>query len=357
MADRYWGLQTNNWNGASGWFSDAGLTTPAADPTSSDDVKFVAGSFTGSGQTLTVNSTAYCKSMDWTGALNSPAFSVASGQVIYCYGDAEFISSMSWIYTSSTSNFTMVRSGTFTTNGLAIKVGQLNLSSGTGCTVSLADDLLHNGTFAACYVSDGTLNTNNHNITTGTFYSAYASGTRVINLGSSLISLSIGLNMATLAQGLTINAGTSTINVSGTGGFSGGGQAYNIVNLNGSAHTVSGDNTIARVGLNPAGAQTITWTDGSNNTIGKMARTGSGVIIFKGSGVAGWTLASVGSVVCSLYNMSISRGIATARRFFAGTNSTDGGNNVGWLFYNKPQSYWRKSKSMELLYKDLGLSL
>jgi len=40
----------------------------------------------------------------------------------------------------------------------------------------------------------------------------------------------------------------------------------------------------------------------------------------------------------------------TARRFYAGTASTDGGNNTGWLFYNRPIEHWKPPLAYPQLY-------
>jgi len=468
MGDRYWGLQTADWNGASGWFSDAGLTIPAADPTSSDDVKFVAGSFTGAGQILTVNSNVYCKDIDWTGALNTPTLTFTTGARLGIYGNCTLINAM--VIPTSVNTFIVFHGDSnhsLTTNGVTINTQCVGSYSGTG-TLTLLDDL----NCRTLLLREGVLNTNGKTVTGSDFYSPYTyvrglflggstlnftgygwdcrvstnltlnAGTSTINLSSSGIfagggltynnvrvagagaytltvtgdntfnSLSTGANQtlvlgsttqtvnswemlgALAANTATINVdntgtfaggdittynniafigtahtitgaftcasldlgaetisctdwlltatsftcGTSVINLTGTGAFAGNGKTYNTVNWNGTSHTISGSNTFAKLGLNPTGTQTITWTDRSNNKIGEMTRTGSEIITFQGSGAAGWALIAIGGIVCSLYNMSISRGTATARRFFAGTNSTNGGNNVGWLFHNKPNA-------------------
>jgi hypothetical protein len=76
-SDYYWVGGSGNWTDATNHWatSSGGSTFHTLVPSESDNVIFDANSFSGSGQTVTVNSlTAYCKNMTWTGATNNPTF-------------------------------------------------------------------------------------------------------------------------------------------------------------------------------------------------------------------------------------------------------------------------------------------
>lgn len=92
-----------------------------------------------------------------------------------------------------------------------------------------------------------------------------------------------------------MDANTATINISGTGALAAGNVNYNgtTFNLNGTAHTVSGNFT-ANLGFNPAGDQTITWTDGMAITVTDMFRGGTGLITWPQSGPLGFDIIKYG---------------------------------------------------------------
>jgi len=166
------------------------------------------------------------------------------------------------------------------------------------------------------------------------FWSATsASQARILTLGASIINCT-EFNMAD-ATLLTFNEGTSSIRVTGTGAFTGGGLTYYDVQLNGTAHTISGSNTFTTLTLKADTTQTITFTDGTTQTITTPTLTGSvgKVKTLKGSGVAGWSIAKAGggSVLTDYLSLSYSIG-SPASTWYAGPHSTDVVGNSGWLF-------------------------
>lgn len=91
-------------------------------------------------------------------------------------------------------------------------------------------------------VTAGTLNTNNQACSWGLFNSSN-SNTRVVTLGSSIITLTGNNSWTTqTTTGLTFNAGSSTLNFTGNGGntLQLGSLSYNIVNLTGSGNVTLG---------------------------------------------------------------------------------------------------------------------
>ena len=81
--------------------------------------------------------------------------------------------------------------------------------------------------------------------------------------------------------------------------------------------------------------QTITFTDGSTQTITTPVFTGSSgkVKTLVGTSTAGWTITKVGGgiVVCDYLALSYSEG-RPQRTWIAGIHSTDTIGNTGWLF-------------------------
>jgi hypothetical protein len=328
MADRYYGGQTANWNGDSAWYSDAALTIPAADPTSADDVKFVAGSFTDSGQILTVNSAAYCNDMDWTGALNTPTLTFTTGVILGIYGNCTLINAM--VIPTSVNTFIVfygASNHSLTTNGVTINAAYVGSYSGTG-TLTLLDDL----NCRVLLLREGGLNTNGKTVTGSNFYSPYTYVRGLFLGGSTLNFSSIYGWDSSVPTNFTLNAGTSTINV--VAAFAGGGQVYNIVNLNGSSHTISGNNTFTTLTFKTDATQTITLTAGSNQTITTPIISGDSththtIKSSAGGSAATLTKAGGGSVSCRYLNLTDITA-APATTWYYDINSVLS-NSAGWL--------------------------
>lgn len=72
--DYYWVGGSGQWDDLSHWATSSGGTaTYAQVPGSTDDVHFDANSFTASGQAVTIGTTVTCQSLDWNGAVHTPA--------------------------------------------------------------------------------------------------------------------------------------------------------------------------------------------------------------------------------------------------------------------------------------------
>uniref|UniRef100_A0A6M3J455 Uncharacterized protein n=1 Tax=viral metagenome TaxID=1070528 RepID=A0A6M3J455_9ZZZZ len=323
MADTKWiqfgGTGTGNWSDANHW--DNGV------PDSTKNAIFDASSFNGAGQVVTVDASADCLDMDWTGATNSPT--LAKGNFpLSTYGNATFLNSMAL---TSTGDYLIFRGNcSLVTNGLQL----CSICTLGAANLSLTENL-NLGT-SQLAPATGTLTTNNFNITCGPL-SRFGAGNVTISLGSSVISCS-SFNLVSGVTVVTLDAGTSTINVSGTGTFNGNSLTYNIVNLTGSAHTITGSNTFASLVLPAATTQTITFTDGTTQTATTFTLSGDATHqhTLKGSAAAGWNLVKAGGGVTNADYVTLSNSHATpVRTFRAGTGSVNKGDNGGWTFVGK----------------------
>jgi gliding motility-associated-like protein len=223
-ADYYWIGGTGNWSDISHWATTSGgVTTHAQAPGSDDDVFFDANSFSGPGQTVTLNTDIiFCRSIDWTGATGTPTFTGGSSVVIMIYGSLELIPAM---------NYTMDGSVLFTgdlpdnmVNFLGNTAGQ-NLTFSGGGSWTLTGDVVIDSTLI---LNEGTLNTNDQAVPTG-YLRSDTDAARTLNLGSSTIDILNStwmpypnqyppLNWQSLwidAQNFTLDAGTSVINLLG----------------------------------------------------------------------------------------------------------------------------------------------
>ncbi len=215
MADRIWipvaTVSTGNWSDTAHWSAD-GITGGASVPTSANDVYFNAASFAVQTGIVTVDATAYCLSMDWTGATNTPTLTIADTMTLNVYSSCTFIAAMVSTVVSEGTYLALRGTGTLTTNGLALGFGMLKVNS-TG-TVTLADALAFGTGTHNLSLSAGTWVTANQAVTCNGIFYLETSGTKTLTLGSSAITVG-GWNYS--GSNLTVTANTATINIIGTG--------------------------------------------------------------------------------------------------------------------------------------------
>ena len=313
---------TSNWNSTGTWSASSGGGTGASVPTSADAVFVDALSVAGAGAILKSNVSTAFLSMDWTGVTNSPVWDFFTSPNTP-YGNV-ILTSMT--ITGTTGYIAWLASGSLTTNSVVIP-GAMAVAEAAR-TLTLLDDLTCTGSSLNAFL--GTINTNGVTVNVNGL-EATGTGVHGFILGASIITATyVAFNTGTT----TINAGTSTIKVTGTGAFAGGGKTYYNVELNGTAHTISGSNTFSSLTLPSGTTQTITFTDGTTQAITTATLSGSAgkIHTLQGSGVAGWNISGTGG---TFDYISVSRSAASVAGDWIGWyHSTDGGNNTGWVFYD-----------------------
>jgi hypothetical protein len=315
MADTKYRADTGNWSNIALW--DNGV------PTNLLNALFDASSFTTTGRVVTVDSTSNCLNMSWTGATNTPTLATTTN-ILNVYGNTTLISAMAITGTTGILRFIGAGAKTLDTNTLSIgcRVGVVQ------GTLTLINNNLTITNSSGFYITGGTFATGNFNVTTTVFDDASTAGAKTLTLGTSTIDCAY---FSLAAGGAVMTNNTHTINVSGTGPFAGAGLSYGTVNLNGTSHVVSGNNTIKELGLMRAGVQTITNT-GATQTVFNMRRD---------NGIAVKTLVNGTYVNASgkrivLPYMSISGCTFTPANMWYFPNSTDGGTNTGANFKSPP---------------------
>jgi len=311
----YWNLAgTQNWS-ATAWATSSG-GSPAANnfPLAQDTAVF---DDTGSVGTVTLNASwnigtisAGGRTSAWTLAgSSSPSI---SGDVTYGSGTTA----------TASGTFGFVKSGTqtFTTAGKSVAIA-ITIEN-PSCVFQHGD--AYNSS-SSITITRGTYNTQNYAITAADIRSNN-SNTRTITFGSSTLTLT-GTNpvIFTTSTNLTFNAGTSTINMSSTGAktFSGGGQTFNTVTSTGGTTQgliISGSNTFNT--FSNTAYTYLVFTAGTTQTFTNFNYTGA-----SGSVVPIYTLYS--QVGTATINATVQKASGT---WYAGANSTDGGNNTGWTF-------------------------
>ncbi len=250
----FWVGNSGNWNDGAHWSTMSGGVSAGCSPSPIDNVFFDANSFTQTGQIVTVNvPTANLNNMNWTGVTNNPTFYGDYSNTLNIYGSLTLAAGMTFNFSGSI-YFEAVSNGqTITTAGNIINTSMT--FDGTGGGWTLQDAL-------SCsywiYLNNGTLTTNNNTVNAYAFNSL-TSTARVLNMGSSVFNLSFNGTIWNINHtGMTINAGTSTINGTGISGgeqdFIGGGFTYNNIFFIGAAlGKVIDNNTINDVSFSSDG--------------------------------------------------------------------------------------------------------
>lgn len=234
----------------------------------------------------------------------------------------------------------------------------LNTQDGYDNTVRLQDALSLSSGRTLALSTQSTFNANNYNVTAGLFAVnnttnfgfSYATTVKTLTMGSGTWTLSgTGTVWNIAVAPNTFNKDTANIVLSDTSTtartFAGGGLTYNKLTIGGttgvSTLTFTGSNTFSELASTKTVAHTLSFTAGTTTTVAAWTITGTSgnVVTIQSATAASHTLTKTGGGVVSSDYMSISRSTATpSNTWYAGTNSTDGGNNSGWIFTAPPSS-------------------
>lgn len=293
--------------------------------------------------TLTISSGSYFGNLDftgfagtWTGAINDTVnywkgFTLSTGMTLNPSG-----TSNTWTLRAT--------SGTHNINTNGKSLGGINFNvNGAGGTWKLQNDLTVQATTNPFTLTNGTLDLNGKTLFIGIMQ--INAGTKNITFNGGTIQIQSQLTSWNNANptGFTTTAGTGTGVISMTNAsaktFSGGGSVYNcnLSNDGAGAITVSGSNTFRSLS-NSSTARTYTFTAGTTTTFTNLSFTGAAanLITINSTTTSAYTFSqSSGTVSCDY--ISIGRCVTTGgASFYAGANSTNGGNNTGWTFTAPP---------------------
>lgn len=315
--------------GGTTWAATSGGSATLGDPTAFDAVVFdgnspnvTVSSFSAVGLTLTTTG--------YTGTISGGSGGITiSGNVTF-----------SATTTITVALITVNASSTITANGASIQTS-VTLNSAGG-TFNLGSDITLSVAGSDFNIPAGTLNTNNYNITAYRFLVTGA-GTRVINLGSSSISVYFAGNAVNFSgSNITLNAGTSLFKYTSTSNtaatFTGNGFTFYDVWFSRGASTgsitITGTNTFHDLKDDGTAAHSIVFPNVTTTvTTFSISGTSGNLITLARTGASGtFTLSQASGAVCRDY-LSISNSTVTGGATWnAGANSTDGGGNTGWTF-------------------------
>lgn len=343
-ATLYWVGGSGNWTDATKWSNSSGGSTCNCVPTNADNVVFDANSFTGGGQTVTINAQSYCKDMTWVNGLPSPT--LAGSQRLDIYGSFTLSSTMNLTHTGSIYFKSNSGNSTITTNG---KVLQSTVYfEGTGGAWVLQDAFVLNN--RSIYLSNGFLNTNGEDIQASQFYAA-GSGVKSLTLGNSTVTLSLSSTTSNAwvlsSSGTTFSSGTSTIIFTGSNAqmLCGGLNYHNVIFQGATSGRIEGFNnaTFNNITFNANGTISSSTTPGGtvNNLTFATSKSYSitGKINLNGTLTANGTCAIPASITGGTLNkttgsvainyVQLTNVIATGGASFTANNATDFGGNTG----------------------------
>ena len=221
-------------------------------------------------------------------------------------------------------------STTITTSGntfgnLTINVASINFQ--------LYESLLLSGVLT---LTQGTLNMGTFDITSATFSSAGTLTRAIIGIGTNTYNITgSGATAFSNASGtgLTMTGFTINMNSATAKTFAGGGGSFPTLNQGGAgALTITGTNTFYNI-TNTVQPASVTFTAATTTTFRYFSLSGNaGNLVTITSATAANHTLSMSSGVANTQYMSISRSTATGGAGWIADQSTNGGNNSGWVF-------------------------
>jgi hypothetical protein len=332
---------SSNWGNQGVWSATSGGASDATQfPLAQDTAVFPAATYPASGSTTTINASYNIGTIDMSLRTSNTMVLATGSNNPTIYGN--------WIGGTGITNSSNVNNGVIfsgrttqqITSAGSIFSRILSINSPSG-SVTLQDALTV-GTSSGLTLTYGTLDLQSYTLSTGTFSSSN-SNTRTIAFGTGNITCTGTGTVWTTATvtGLT-TTGTGTISLTSASAktFAGGGFSYSGITLNqggAGALTITGSNTFSNI-TNTVQPASVLFTAGTTSTFTNFNLSGTaGNLITIGSvTAASHTLSKASGTVSSDY-LSISRSTATGGAgWYAGANSTDGGNNSGWVFTAPP---------------------
>ena len=348
MANRYWILGAGTWDSTNtaNWSDTSGGTGGFSVPTAADDVYFDANSnVLATAFTVTMaNTPRVCR--DFLASGLDGVMTLAGTSIgLTVSGSLTFqATNFTRTYTGTTTFNATTTGKTITTNGVGF--GNAVTFNGVGGAWALGSALQLTG--GSLTLTNGTVDLDGKTLTTG-FRFATGTGTKNLTFNGGTLICSLGgansfTNHAPTGFTTTAGTGTGTITLTSTLAktFNGAGSTFNCtLNQGGSgALTVTGSNTFSNITntRKSVSAASILFTAGTTNTFTDWNASGESTrLLTIGSDIAASHTLSKASGTVSADFLSISRSTATGGAgWYAGANSTNGGNNSGWIFTAPP---------------------
>lgn len=333
---RYWVGGTGNSSDPTHWSTSSGGSSGASVPTINDTAIFDANSFTAGSQSVTQTLPRFARTLDFSAVTNNPTVNWI-GSHPATYGTIPFIDLLMGTLTIGTGTWYFGGSAdsTYTPNGVSTKA--FTIQKRTGYFVVLAGDVTFNASTENLSISSGGLDTAGYDMVIGGV--TMSTDATLSRLRDSNIEIT-GTNGWFTSSAL-MDPGTSTVLVSNSSAtqktMGGAGLTFFNLTLTGDNIMMSG-NTIIRgtLALNNAGTTNGTKLNEnlrlyvnrltSNGSVGNLARLYSRTV-----GTVAYLEVMRGIINEDYMNIK-DVAVRGPGRFFAGVNSTDGGNNTNVVF-------------------------
>jgi len=339
MASRFWVGGAGVWSGGN-WSATSGGAPGALAPTSADDARFDANSFSGSGQTVTLDVAVDVHDFVWTGVTNSPTLAWG-GQTVTVRGDFTLVSGMALSGDIYYLTFQSASTQTLTLAGKALSIAGPSIPEMAfkgGGTWNMADDWVAMPVLAM-FFEEATFNTNDHALTVRHMFDGGGhgvfSGVVNVNYGTSAVKIIDGLVLR--KTGTTVDLSTAALTVEPDIDFT---ALYLKTVAIGSLRVYPGTNTgeIIRFGnstnatigeliLEPASGATVSTVGGGAATIGAL--TSNGVPGNLASISRTWTASGP---IAADYLRVASSTLLGVTPGLVGAHGQNGGGNTGWEF-------------------------
>lgn len=332
-ADRYWvRLVSDTWSTTAGtkWSTTSGGASGSSAPTTSDNAIFDGNSGTA---TITINFGAAC--LSWNASAYGGTFAGSGSMTVA--GSLTWGTGMTRTYTG---NISFTGSGSFTLTFAGKTCGSVLTFNNSGGTWTFQDTFTSTTNIN---LATGTVDTNDQTLTF-TSFSSSNSNTRALDLGASVINISAAWTL-TASTNMTLTAGTSSIRMTGTGAFNGGGLTYYELQCNGSSHTISQANTFTTLTRNGTAVTTGTWTFANTQTttnFNVIGNSESNRVLVQSSTLGTAVTISATNVTATNANfMDITGSGASSWDLSAATGgSGDCGGNSNITFSTPITAYW-----------------
>jgi hypothetical protein len=210
VADRYWVGGTGTWDATAGtkWALTSGAAGGQAVPTSSDDVYFDGASDSGASFTVTVSGTRNCRNLTISGLDQAMVLAGTSTPILNVYGNLSVPASN---FSSTLANLDFEATSSGKTISCPVKVASTVVFRGAAGGWTLTSDSI----FGIMNFQRGTFNTGNYALTAATLTENVSSVDPIINLGSSVVTLTGSSTVINFSNNgnLQLNIGTSHIKI------------------------------------------------------------------------------------------------------------------------------------------------
>ncbi|MBB5438121.1 gliding motility-associated-like protein/uncharacterized repeat protein (TIGR01451 family) [Pedobacter sp. AK017] len=268
---RYWVGGDGDWNESAHWSTTSGGAGGACVPTVANDVFFDANSFTPGSKAVTINQgNAYCRNMDWTGAVNGATFFKNASFTLEIWGNMVLNSGVT---STAKVNFMGPANASLTPNNASLGALSMEIIKPGSKLTFLGD---YNNVSSSILLTSGGLDLSGRTITASFVYDNTSAQPLNIDIRNATINARwhfMGANKVLQLAGSKITAGAFRSNAG----------VYNIVDVTvATAGDISISNTTFTDLLFSNAASASQANIGANNTIGRLEFKGKGTI--NGSG-------------------------------------------------------------------------